>query len=130
MPSNFDIEVTIGPTEEVEVDINESIPTFHALTGPGLVGATGSVGPRGLQGAPGKTYINRSEILSQSLQNGTRLTFPLTYLSAFPTDIQVFRNGLMEMYMIGYTSTATNLTFTTAPLAGDVIIVVYQVEET
>ena len=126
MPSNFDIEAIIGPTQEVEVEvlINDSTPTFNALVGPGLVG------PRGLQGVAGKTYVNRSEIISQSLQNGTRLTFPLTYLSAFPTNIQVFRNGLMEMYMIGYTSTATNLTFTTAPLSSDVIIAVYQVEET
>lgn len=58
-------------------------------------------------------------------KNGTNVTFTLAshYLASTTS---VFRNGLREQLGVGYTEGGTNvLTFTTAPLSSDIIIVDY-----
>lgn len=60
------------------------------------------------------------------VQNGVATVFALPEPAATPTQIEVYRNGLREVYGIGFTATASQLTFTTPPLSTDVIAVSYQ----
>lgn len=58
-------------------------------------------------------------------QDGTNLVFT-TATHFVSTSVALFRNGMREIRGVGYTETAPDtVTFTTAPLAGDVIIVDY-----
>ena len=126
MPSNFDIEITdgslsldveIGPTEEIGIDLTDPIPTFNALTGPGL---------KGSKGDPGATYETIIEVFSNQLQDGVNVHFALANEATAASTIQVFRNGLMEVFGLGYTATKTHVTFTSPPLDSDIIAVVYE----
>lgn len=58
--------------------------------------------------------------------NGTQTVFTLPEQARFPSQIQVFRNGLREVLGIGFTATSTTITFTTAPLSTDVVGVFYE----
>lgn len=138
MPSNFEIDITIGPTETIFVDLDPSTPTFNALTGPGLKGdpgqdgidgvdgIDGTVGDRGPKGDPGETYITVTKIIPAEIQDGARINFPLDDIATSSETIQVFRNGLMETNGLGYTATTTHVTFTTPPLDNDIIAVIYE----
>lgn len=135
MPSNFEIDITLGPTETTFVDLTPSTPTFNALTGPGLKGdpgqdgidgVDGADGDRGPKGDPGETYITVTKIIPSEIQDGARINFPLDDIATSAATIQVFRNGLMETNGLGYTATTTHVTFTTAPLDNDTIAVVYE----
>lgn len=133
MPSNLEIEITdgslildveIGPPETIDVNLTQAIPTFNALTGPGLKGDKGEKGDRGLKGDT--SYVIVVDVLEEELQNGVNFQFSLSEQAKSPTKIQVFRNGLLEIYGLGYTATTTQVTFTTPPLANDVVSVVYE----
>lgn len=135
MPSNFEIDVTIGPIEEIAIDLTAATPTFNALTGPGLKGDKGDPGDdgrdgvdgdRGPKGDPGLTLITVTKVISSEMQDGVRINFPLDDTATSSETIQVFRNGLMEINGLGYTATTTHVTFTTAPLDNDIISVVYE----
>jgi hypothetical protein len=71
-------------------------------------------------------YVTVSETLLSSYQNGTNITFPLSSKTDVPGTVQVFRNGLMEVYGIGYLATEDNVTFSSPPLSDDTIVIVYQ----
>lgn len=133
MPSNLEIEITdgslildveIGPPETIDVNLTEATPTFNALTGPGLKGDKGEKGDRGLKGDT--SYVIVVDVLEEELQNGVNLQFSLSEQAKSPTKIQVFRNGLLEIYGLGYTATTTQVTFSTPPLASDIVSVVYE----
>ena len=141
MPSNLDIEITdgnlvleieIGPPESIDVDLTESTPTFNALTGPGLKGdpgedgVDGTDGDRGPKGDPGTTYVIVTEVLSNELQDGVNVHFSLNHEAVLNSAVQVFRNGLMEVYGLGYTATTTHVTFATPPLDSDILVAVYE----
>lgn len=76
-------------------------------------------------GAGGSVSPTITQIISSSLQNGVNTVFALAE-KAVLSSVQVFRNGLREFNGIGYTASATQITFTTAPLDSDLIAVVYQ----
>ena len=90
---------------------------------PGLIGATGATGPRG-EDSGGELYV---EVISSELADGDNVTFPLTNVAKYPFNLQVSRNGLSEVYGIGFSCTATYVTFTTAPLSSDVVVLSYQI---
>lgn len=142
MPSNFEIQIAdgnllldveIAPPEQIGIDLSESTPTFNALTGPGLKGepgedgVDGSVGERGPKGEPGNSYPLFVETLSNEFQDGVNVSFAFTNETYSPSSVQVFRNGLKEIYGLGYSATTTHVTFTTAPLDSDIIEVIYQI---
>lgn len=58
--------------------------------------------------------------------NGAQTMFALPNQARYPSQIQVFRNGLRETLGIGFTATATTITFSTAPLTTDVVAVFYE----
>lgn len=91
-----------------------------ALTMEGLAG--------GRYGAA-TTYVTVSEILLGSYQNGTNVTFSLSTRTDVPGTVQVFRNGLMEIYGSGYTTTETSVTLSSPPLSSDSIVFVYQKQD-
>lgn len=144
MPSDVEIEISdgnlvldveIGPIQEIPVELTDGLITFNALTGPGfkgepgepgIDGADGTAGDRGPKGDPGTSFILVTEILDSEFQDGVNLSFPLQDVSVSPNAVQVFRNGLMEIYGLGYTATTTHVTFTTAPLDSDIIVFVYE----
>ena len=117
--------------------VNASPPSgglrrFDAATGSREVVVVETMGPRGLPGAkgepgtPGLTYIAVSEVIPAQYQNGVNVTFPLSDTADLSQAIQVFRNGLLEIFGVGYLVSPTHVTFTTPPLDSDVLTVVYQ----
>ena len=88
-----------------------------ALTMEGLAGAR--------YGAA-TTYVTATQTLLSSYQNGTNTTFSLSAATDVPGTVQVFRNGLMEIYGSGYTATETSVTLSSPPLSSDIIVFVYQ----
>lgn len=142
MPSNLEIEITdgnlvlgveISPPEEIGIDLSDSTLTFNALTGPGLQGepgldgTDGLAGDRGPKGDPGESYPTIVETLSNEFQDGVNVSFAFTNTTYSPSSVQVFRNGLKEVYGLGYSATTTHVTFTSPPLDSDIIEVVYQI---
>lgn len=129
------LDVEIGPPESIDVDLTESVPTFNALTGPGFQGASGAPGEdgvdgdRGPKGDQGQSYPLVTETLSNEFQDGVNVSFSFNGEAYSPTSVQVFRNGLKEVYGLGYSATTTHVTFTTAPLDSDIIEVIYQIVE-
>lgn len=94
----------------------------------GPKGDQGDIGPQGEPGVSWNTSNVISEVVDASLQDGVKVTFPLTY-EAYASTVEVYRNGLMEFNGLGYvltsSSTVTHITLTTAPLGDDVIAVRY-----
>lgn len=68
-----------------------------------------------------------SEVLSSSAQDGVNVIFPLSQVAKHPASIQVFRNGLLEVFGVGFTATSSQITFTSPPLVSDVISLSYQI---
>jgi hypothetical protein len=91
-----------------------------ALTMEGLAG--------GRYGAA-TTYVTVSETLLGSYQNGINTTFGLSTRTDVPSTVQVFRNGLMEIYGSGYTTTETSVTLSSPPLSSDTIVFLYQKQD-
>lgn len=91
-----------------------------------VVETMGPSGPPGEPGPPGLTYIATAEVIPSQLQNGVNATFPISETADLTKSIQVFRNGLMEVFGQGYLVTENGITFTTPPLDSDVVMVVYQ----
>lgn len=113
------------------------IPPTGGLKHAGEVAANGSVvviertgprGPSGPAGPPGPpgSDLATCEVLSDQYQDGANVVFPLSSVADLSQAVQVFRNGLLEIPIIGYTVTPTHVTFTTPPLGDDVLTVVYQ----
>lgn len=84
-------------------------------------------GPAGPAGEPGTSVELFTEVLPAELQDGVEVTFELSRVALIPAQVQVFRNGLLEVPNVGFTATATEITFSTAPLDSDVVAVSYQV---
>lgn len=136
---SFDVVVeqpTIAITVDqpvIDVDITET-PVGAILVGgpPGPQGAIGPQGPIGPQGATGATGPV-AQWFTQVITNGDGVTtsFLLSHQAASTASINVFRNGLAEVNGIGFLVEAaagtTAVTFTTAPLATDVIAVTYEI---
>lgn len=83
----------------------------------------------GVPGPPGPGFNLVTHILPSEDQDGTTDIFSLPSESSSATGIQVFRNGLAEIYGLTYSSTTTHITFSTPPLPDDVIAVTYQVPQ-
>ena len=72
-------------------------------------------------------------VLNQTLTgcDGIKTSFNLTKPPVNNASVQVFRNGLAEVPGVGFTveysGNATAVTFTSAPLADDVVVVSYHV---
>lgn len=132
---NTNTENVVGIVAEASQIPEERTITLVALPGekgapgdPGLHGERGDQGPQGEQGPrgePGLFLVTVNEILPQEMQDGVRYSFGLQYQAYSAESVQVFRNGLKEVYGLGYSSTATHVTFTTPPLDSDIIAVVY-----
>lgn len=100
------------------------LPGDEGVQGP--AGTTGPAGPSGPQGDPGPGYHLYVQTINPALQNGITTTFALTDTADLSQAVQVFRNGLLETPVTGYTATTTTVTLTTPPLATDVVLVHYQ----
>lgn len=80
--------------------------------------------PRGPQGASGNAAPVTGETPT-GIQDGVNEVFTLAN-RILPGSTAVYRNGLREIRGIGYDETGTSaITFTTAPLPGDVLTVDY-----
>lgn len=72
-------------------------------------------------------------VLNQTLTgcDGVKTTFNLTKPPINNSSVQVFRNGLAEAPGVGFTveysGNATAVTFTSAPLSDDVVVVSYHI---
>jgi hypothetical protein len=81
-------------------------------------------GPPGPQGTPGTNATIQGEIPA-GVQNGVNEVFTTAHVFVLGSTA-VYRNGLREHLGVGYTeTTTTTITFTTAPLASDVIVIDY-----
>lgn len=85
-------------------------------------------GAQGVRGDPGPGVDVWAETI---MGDGTRTVFTLTHFTLSPMSVQVFRNGLCEVYGIGFLVSSdgngTILTFTSPPLPDDEVAVVYHV---
>jgi hypothetical protein len=88
-----------------------------------IVGFLGPIGPTGPKGSGNETV---SQVISGSLQNGVTSTFTLSQAADITQAVQVFRNGLLEIPVVGFTVTQNSVTLTTPPLSSDVVAVIYQ----
>jgi len=107
MTDNF----VIQPGDTVSVTVVESEPLDMLLIS-------------GLPGGADSTYYG---VLPLGQQDGVRASFPLPQPASSPGRILVFRNGLLEVNGVGFTATATQITFSTPPLDTDVITLFYTV---
>jgi hypothetical protein len=90
----------------------------------------GVVMVQGPQGPPGQAAGELNfAILSNSSQNGVTVTFALPTPTSNAASVQVLRNGLAEVRGIGFTATTTSITFTSAPLPTDVLVVGYSQQQ-
>ncbi|MGI9162287.1 MAG: hypothetical protein ACR2JI_05095 [Mycobacterium sp.] len=93
----------------------------------GTTGPTGPTGPIGETGPGGASYELIAEELS-GVQDGVNDVFTITQIPAPNQAVQVFRNGLLEIPVVCYAVADDMVTFTTPPLADDVLTVIYQRE--
>lgn len=121
-PVIFDVEFDVRvPTVDVEVQapiVSVEIPGDPTIV---IAALPGPPGPRG----PGGTG---SQIVGETptgVKNGTNTVF--TVAQPYQTgSVAVHRNGLREHLSIGYSeTTTTQITFTTAPMSDDDILVDY-----
>lgn len=103
----------------VSVEI-ESPPTDVVLV-------QGPPGPSGPPGPPGPAAL----ITQVFFGDGTTEDFELDIPTSSTQSVQVFRNGLAEIAGVGFTTSSdgesTVVSFSTVPLVGDEVQVVYQV---
>ena len=122
----------IHPDDVVYVVVDDPTPVV-VEAGEGdpvaVVMVSGPAGPPGADGPPGEVVEPSffAANLPADEQDGVNVLFPLPAEAKFPSQIQVFRNGLLELNGIGFTATSTHITFSTAPLDSDVVSVYYQV---
>ena len=112
--------IDVFSEDEIIIDVSAVDGEFSIVPFPGIQGARGETGPAG------RSANSVCEVLSQQIQNGTNATFTLSNLLDTTQAVQVFRNGLLEVPGIGFTSSSTSIVFSTAPLATDVVAVIYQ----
>lgn len=112
----------IRSDDVVSVIIPEPVATnVVVVEGPqGISGFTGPAGPAG------STENLSYEVVPQQLQDGVNATFTLSNLIDTSKRVQVFRNGLLEVPGVGFSATASSITFSTPPLVTDVVAVIYQ----
>ena len=116
----------INQDDLISVTVTDSAPVSVTVTDPDpieIVGFLGPMGPTGPRGAGNETV---SQVISASLQNGVTATFTLSQAADITQAVQVFRNGLLEIPVVGFTVTQNSITLTTPPLNSDVIAVIYQ----
>ena len=122
----------------VDVEITESITDVVLIGGPpgptgatGATGATGPIGPTGAAGATGPAPARATDVITSG--DGATTAFVLSQPPLSLGSVQVFRNGLAEVNGLGFSVAAVSggaaVTFAAAPLATDVIAVIYDVEE-
>lgn len=137
----------IHPDDVVYVVVDDPALTVEVATGepvavvmvagpagpPGMPGAAGERGPVGATGAAGATGP-AGEIVEPTFHtavlpagDGVTVSFPLPVVARFPSQILVSRNGLFEVPGVGFTATASDVTFSNPPLDSDVVAVFYQV---
>lgn len=110
------VNVVIGDTQPfVTVRVEQPTPF-------GYVTVLGPQGPPG----PANLVIN-VEVLPAVDQDGVRTEYLLSTPTRTPNTVQVFRNGLAEVNGVGFIATTTRVTFTTAPLGSDVVVVRYEI---
>lgn len=87
----------------------------------------GPPGPPGATGPPGPAAL----ITQVFFGDGTTEDFELDIPTSSTQSVQVFRNGLAEIAGVGFTTSSdgesTVVSFSTVPLVGDEVQVVYQV---
>jgi hypothetical protein len=110
------ISVTVADAAPVKVTVSDPDPVQ-------IVGFLGPIGPTGPKGSGNETV---SQVISGSLQNGVTSTFTLSQTADITQAVQVFRNGLLEIPVVGFTVTQNSVTLTTPPLSSDVVAVIYQ----
>lgn len=113
----------IHPDDVVYVVIDDPALTVEVATGE-PVAVVMVAGP---QGPPGRNAEFHNAVLPAEEQDGVNTVFTLSPVARIPSQIQVFRNGLLEVPGVGFTATASTLTFSTAPLDSDVVAVIYEI---
>jgi hypothetical protein len=116
----------IHPDDVVAVTFADQQPYVSVRTDqPTPWGVVIIAGPQGIAGPAGQGEPV-TQIINKTLQTGATV-FALTAPARATNAIQVFRNGLAEIAGVGFTATTTAITFTTAPLSGDDIVVRYEI---
>lgn len=113
------------------VYVNDPSPTRIDVSTPriNVTVAGGQPGPPGPQGPPG---TGGSTLISgetpSGVKNGVNLVFT-TAQSPMASSVSVYRNGLRERSGVGYSVSGSTITFTTAPLSTDELVIDYLLEE-
>jgi hypothetical protein len=113
---------TIVDDQNVEVTVVPAAVAVSTFSQPFTVVTV--EGPAGPQGTPGTNTAVAGETPT-GVQNGVNTVFTTAQVFLLGSTA-VYRNGLREHLGVGYTETnTTTITFTTAPLASDVLTVDY-----
>ena len=103
-------------------------PAIDVVITPVVVNTVVVAGPTGLRGVPGPGV---NVVVDTITGDNVTTTFPLSQDTIDNGSVQAFRNGLTEVsgvgFIVGYNEGST-VTFTTAPLSDDVVVVRYHVE--
>lgn len=111
----IDDEIDVSVVDDEPIDISTIDGEITVVEFPGIRG------PRGPSATTHTAVLDAGD--------GETFVFQLPELAQHPERVQVFRNGLCEVYGIGFTATESFITFTTAPLDSDVISVSYEIKE-
>ena len=125
----FQVEIERRRPQTLIGDPAPSVLLSDEYEYPFIIASVPTRGPRGYQGETGETGplpTPFTEILDGVQDNATVL-YDLTYQPS-PGSTRVSRNGLLEVEGIGYTLAAATITFTTPPLATDLITVTYYIQ--
>lgn len=117
----------------VSVEVVQSNIVSVQVESPPVVGSVliqGPQGPPGATGPAGSTVT--AALITQTISgDGTTEAFELNVPTSSDLSVQVFRNGLAEIAGVGFTTSSdgdsTIVSFSTVPLAGDEVQVVYQI---
>lgn len=124
--------VYVNDPSPTQIDINTPRIDVDIIAEPvEIVVRGGQPGPPGPQGPPGTPGVGGSTMVSgevpSGVKNGVNVTFTLTQTPSVGSTA-VYRNGLREQIGVGYTVSGLVITFTTAPLSSDELVVDYLLE--
>ena len=121
--SALEVEIVL---DEINVDLTVVDSTIDLQVGSAPVVTAVLIG--GPAGPPGAALTLRTDVVTAA----TSSSYTLSQAAASTGSVQVSRNGLAEVPGVGFTVVnsggSTIVTFTTAPLLTDVIVVTYDVE--
>jgi len=126
----IDDNVEFAVVEDPQIDLavldgNLTVVDFPGIRGePGTPGAKGD---KGDQGDPGPGVQIFTGALQGQLQDGINARFTLPLPASSADAIEVYRNGLLEVRGLSFSSTQNEVMFTSPPLVDDIISVTYPV---